>query len=203
MSIWTIRKQSLLTERILHDGYPAGHRAQLQEAGVPLRKGAIGIVVRNPFVGRFAGQEELVPAMEELRPIALEMAQELRDALGGEGAVETFGKGAVVGAMGELEHAAMWHAPGGAAVRAVLGDAKAMVPAAKKLGNVGAVLDIPLHYIHASMVRSHYDVVPFGIPDGPKPNELMFALGMSTGGRVQARLGGLARDDATGADGLT
>lgn len=80
----------------------------------------------------------------------------------------------------------MWHAPVGAAVRLALGEAKAQVPDAKKIGNLGATLDIVLHYVHASMVRSDYDVMPFCVPDGPKPNEMLLALAMSTGSRIHA-----------------
>ena len=155
MVAWNIRKHAILTERVFHDGGPRPDR--------PLYKGAIGIVVENPFVARFAPEDELVAAMEALRPIANAMVEELRDALGGAQGIETFGKGSIVGAMGEMEHAAMWHAPGGAAVRLCLGGAKAQVPAAKKIGNLGATLDIPLHHVHASMVRGHYDVMPFSI----------------------------------------
>lgn len=194
MFTWNYRKQSLLIERINHDGGPAVEPV--------LRKGAIGLVASNPFCGRFAETDELTIAMEALRPIANEMADELSSALGGMSKIETFGKGSVVGSSGELEHAAIWHAPGGAAVRNALGGAKAQVPAAKKMGNLGAVLDIPLHYIHASMVRSHYDVMPFSIADAPKPDELLFILVMSTGGRVHSRIGGLTKDEAIKDNGL-
>lgn len=194
MFTWNTRKRSLLIERINHDGGPSVDPA--------LRKGAVGLIVGNPFCHRFAETDELIVAMDALRPIANEMAEELCSALGGMSEIETFGKGSVVGTSGELEHAAIWHAPGGAAVRNVLGGAKAQVPAAKKMGNLGAVLDIPLHYVHASMVRSHYDVMPFSVADAPKPDELLFILTMSTGGRVHSRIGGLTKDEVKKDNGL-
>ena len=189
-----IRKTHLVIERVRHEGGPP--------VDPPLLKGAIAIVVKNPFAGRFASEVELIAWMEALRLHADEMGRELADALGGPKAVQSFGKGAIVGALGEIEHGAMWHGPGGAAARAALGGAKAQVPSSKKIGVVGAQLDIPLVYVHASMVRSHYDVVPLVVPDAPKPDEIVYALVMSTGGRIHARLGGLATKDTKGENGL-
>lgn len=190
-----IRKRMAIRETVYHDGGPG--QAQ------PLLKGASLAVVQNPFAGAFAEGAALRAWMEALRPLAADMAEELAASLGGAGRVETFGKGAIVGAMGEIEHAAIWHAPGGAAARDALGGAKAQVPSSKKIGGVGAQLDIPLHNVRASMVRSHYDVMPVAVPDGPKPAEIVFAIVMSTGPRIHARLGGLSADQATGETGLT
>lgn len=190
-----IRKRGLSVDRVFHEGGPV--------AETPLLKGAATVVVANPFAGRFVDGEALQGWMETLRPLARDMAEELAAALGGPSRVETFGKGAIVGASGELEHGAVWHAPGGAAVREALGGAKAQVPSSKKIGGIGAQVDIPLHYVHASMVRSHYDVMPVIVPDGPKPGEIVFALVMSTGGRIHARIGGLEKSAIKGDDGLT
>ena len=190
-----IRKRGLNINRVFHEGGPV--------VGDPLRKGATTAVVANPFVGRFADGAELQTWMEALRPLAHDMAEELVEALGGQTQIQTFGKGAIVGASGEIEHGAIWHAPGGAAVREALGGAKAQVPSSKKIGGIGAQVDIPLHYVHASMVRSHYDVMPVTVSDGPKPDEIVFALVMSTGSRIHARIGGLQKDDVKGLDGLT
>ncbi len=190
-----IRKRGLTIDRVFHESGPV--------ADTPLLKGAAVAVVANPFAGQFADGDALQNWMEALRPLAREMAEELVRALGGPAMVETFGKGAIIGAMGEIEHGAIWHAPGGAAVREALGGAKAQVPSSKKIGGIGAQLDIPLHYVHASMVRSHYDVMPVVVPDGPKPGEIVFALVMSTGGRIHARIGGLGVEDVKTGDGLT
>lgn len=195
MTSLNIRKRGLVVDRVFHEGGPA--------ESTPLLKGAVTAVLSNPFAGAFASGDALQTWMESLRPLARDMAEELVSALGGKALVQTFGKGAIVGAIGEIEHGAVWHAPGGAAVRDALGGAKAQVPSSKKIGTIGAQLDIPLHYVHASMVRSHYDVMPVVVPDGPKPDEIMFALVMSTGSRIHARIGGLAMVDAKTGDGLT
>jgi hypothetical protein len=187
-----VRKTQLTIDRVHHDG-GSGDTPQLLKA-------VNAAVISNPFAGRY--EPDLAPFMESLRALALGLANELVAALGGRERIETFGKGSIVGSMGELEHAAMWHTPGGAAAREALGGAKAQVPASKKIGALGTQLDIPLHYIHASMVRSHYDVMPLVVPDGPKPNEIVFALAMSTGGRIHARLGGLTKESAKGENGL-
>jgi hypothetical protein len=101
-----------------------------------------------------------------------------------------------------LEHGALWHAPGGYAMRAVLGDAKAIVPSAKKVGGVGARLDVPITHVNASYVRSHFDSMEVGLNDGPKADEMMVVLVMTTGPRIHARAGGLAVDAIKGEDGL-
>lgn len=193
MSEIVVRKIQLLTDRIFHDGGPP--------ASQPVVKGAIVAVVHNPFAGRY--EENLMAFMEALSPLAEDLAAELLASLGGDPmAIHGYGKGAIVGVAGELEHAALWHAPGGAGVRAVLGNPKAMVAATKKVGHVGAQIDIPTVHIHAALVRSHYDVVPVAVPDAPRPDEIAYALAMTTGGRVHARIGGLTLDGVVGEDGL-
>jgi hypothetical protein len=141
--------------------------------------------------------------MEDLKPLGLAMARKLLDALGGDPqSIEGYGKGAIVGAAGEVEHAALWHAPGGYSMREVLGGAKAIVPSTKKLGGPGTRLDIPVTHINASYVRSHFDSIEAGVPDAPKADEMVVVLVMTTGPRVHARAGGLAVADVKGEDGL-
>ncbi|MEK9526570.1 MAG: amino acid synthesis family protein, partial [Acidimicrobiaceae bacterium] len=141
--------------------------------------------------------------MTDVRPLADEMAIELRDALTAHGQeIETYGKGAIVGVSGELEIAAAWHVPAGAGLRAALGDPKAQVPSSKKIGALGSQVDIPLVHLHASYLRSHYDVEPVVVPDGPRPDEVIYALVMSTGARPAHRIGGFTIDDVNGDDGL-
>ena len=111
-------------------------------------------------------------------------------------------EGAIVGEAGELEHAALWHAPGGYSMREVLGGAKAIVPSTKKVGGPGTRLDVPVTHVNASYVRSHFDAIEVGIPDAPKANEMVVALVMTTGPRVHARAGGLAASEIKGEDGL-
>ncbi|TIU81546.1 MAG: amino acid synthesis family protein, partial [Mesorhizobium sp.] len=116
--------------------------------------------------------------------------------------IDGYGKGAIVGSAGELEHGALWHVPGGYAMRERLGDAKAIVPSAKKVGAFGARLDVPLGHINAAYVRSHFDAMEVGISDGPRPDEILFCLAMTCGPRVHNRMGGLAAGDIKAWDGL-
>ena len=116
--------------------------------------------------------------------------------------IEGYGKGAIVGAAGELEHGALWHVPGGYAMREVLGGAKAIVPSTKKVGAPGTTLDVPITHINASYVRSHFDAMEVRVPGAPAADEIVFILVMSTGARVHERVGGLRAADIKGDDGL-
>ena len=176
----------------MHEGGPV--------ASEPHRRGSIIAVIVNPFAGGYV--EEITDFMDDLKPLGLEMSNRLAAALGGIENTEGFGKGAIVGAAGELEHGALWHVPGGYAMRKLLGDAKAIVPSTKKVGAVGARLDIPITHINASCVRGHFDAMEVGCNDAPKAAELLLALVMSTGDRVHDRVGGLRIEDVKGEDGL-
>ena len=182
-------------------------RRTLRAAGAdlkrPHRHGSITAVLANPFAGSHATEAQIDEWMTDLRPLAGEMAIELRDALTADGEeIETYGKGAIVGVSGELEIAAAWHVPAGAGLRAALGDPKAQVPSSKKVGALGSQIDIPLVHLQASYLRSHYDVEPVVVPDGPRPDEVVYALVMSTGARPAHRIGGFTIDDVHGDDGL-
>ena len=187
-----VRKEILSVEEIFHEGGP--------RPATPLTRGAVLAIIKNPFAGRYV--EEITPFMDDLKPLGLAMAQKLVAALGGRGAVEGYGKGAIVGAAGELEHGALWHAPGGYGMREVLGGAKAIVPSTKKVGGPGTRLDIPVTHINASYVRSHFDSIEVGVADGPRADEILLALVMTTGARIHNRAGGLAAADIRGEDGL-
>jgi hypothetical protein len=188
-----IRKRLVTTEEIFHEGGPP--------ASSPLKRGAIVVVIRNPFAGRYV--EEIAGFMDDLKPLGLQMAKDLVVALGGDArAIEGYGKGAIVGAAGELEHGALWHVPGGYAMREILGDAKAIVPSTKKVGGLGTRLDVPVTHINASYVRSHFDAMEVGVPDGPKADEIALVLVMTTGPRIHARVGGLKASEIKGEDGL-
>ena len=131
------------------------------------------------------------------------MSRRLIDLLGGApSAIEAYGKASIVGEAGELEHGALWHVPGGYAMRELLGDAAAIVPSSKKIGGMGTRIDVPLHHINAAYVRSHFDGIEVGLPDGPKSDEIVFALAMSSGGRIHSRMGGLEAWNVKGDDGL-
>jgi hypothetical protein len=142
-------------------------------------------------------------AAEALTPLATTMSERLLGALGGDASrVEAFGKGAVVGEDGELEHAALWHVPAGTGLRRALGGGKAIIPSSKKVGAIGTRIDIPLHHKDAAYVRSHFSSMEVGVPDAPRRNEIVFVLAMTTGGRVHARVGGLEASAIQGEDGL-
>ena len=175
----------------------------------PLRRGAVMAVLTNPFAGRF--EPNILPMMEALNPLGLQMAQRLLDALAlPPEQIQSYGKGAIIGADGELEHGALWHVPGGYAMRELLGwkgdaaaykrgegasaqsgNALAIVPSTKKVGAPGATLDVPLTHINASYVRSHFDAIEVRVPGAPAADEIVFVLAMSAGARIHARVGGL------------
>jgi hypothetical protein len=189
----SVRKTVMIVEDIFHEGGP--RRAK------PLRRAAALAVIRNPFAGAFV--EDIAPFMADLNPLGLEMAKSLVTVLGGDlKTIEGYGKGAIVGSSGELEHGALWHVPGGYAMREVLGGAKAIVPSTKKVGGPGARLDVPLTHINASYVRSHFDAMEVGLADAPRADEIVLALVMTTGPRVHARVGGLKASEIKGEDGL-
>ena len=188
----------------------------------PLRRGAIAAVLTNPFAGRYEAQ--ILPMMEALNPVGIDMAQRLLAAMAVPAdRIEGYGKGAIVGAAGELEHGALWHVPGGYAMRELLGwkgDAKAyaagkgevktgqpgnalaIVPSTKKVGPPGAALDVPLTHINASYVRSHFDAIEVRVPGAPAADEVVYILTMSTGPRVHERVGGLRAADIAQWNGL-
>jgi hypothetical protein len=190
--LFTVRQRVLLIEDVYHEGGPSPIR--------PLRRAAALAVVANPFAGRY--EADLVGAMEALEPLGASMADELVAAFPSAEHVESYGKGAIVGEDGELEHGALWHVPGGYAMRRVMADALAIVPSAKKVGGPGTRLDVPLTHCDASYVRSHFDAMEVGIPSGPAPDELLLALVMTDGPRIHARMGGLQADQITERNGL-
>jgi hypothetical protein len=188
-----VRKKSICVEEIFHEGGPVVEK--------PLGRAAALAVIRNPFAGSYVASIDWF--MDDLKPLGLEMARKLVEALGGDAnAVEGYGKGAIVGSAGELEHGALWHMPGGYAMREVLGGAKAIVASTKKVGGPGTRLDVPITHINASYVRSHFDAMEVGMNDAPRFDEILLALVMTTGGRVHARVGGLRASEIKGEDGL-
>ena len=193
-------------------------------AAVPLRRGAIAAVLTNPFAGRYVA--DILPMMDALQPVGIDLAEKLRAAMDVPAErIESYGKGAIVGANGELEHGALWHVPGGYAMRELLGwkgdrnayaqgkgsatpatgqpaNALAIVPSTKKVGGPGATLDVPMTHINAAYVRSHFDAIEVRVPGSPLPDEIVFILVMSTGPRVHARVGGLKAADIAQWNGL-
>jgi len=192
MPDFILRKTALFLEDIHHDGGPPTDH--------PRRRAAIAALVANPFAGSYTA--DLQPAMEDLKPLGLMMTDRLIKAMGGDRGIDGYGKAAIAGADGELEHTALWHVPGGYAMRERLGTAKAIVPSAMKQGGIGTRIDVPLGHVNAAYVRSHFDAMEVGLPDGPRAGELLFVLAMSRGGRIHARMGGLAAEEVEGKDGL-
>ena len=204
MSLIDLRRVFTQVEDIHHEGGP--------RAAQPLRRGAIAAVLTNPYAGRY--ERDILPMMEALNPVGLDMARRLLAAMAvPAAAIQGYGKGAIIGAAGELEHGALWHVPGGYAMRELLGwkgdaaayakgissggqsgNALAIVPSTKKVGSPGATLDVPLTHINAAYVRSHFDAFEVRVPGAPRPDELVLILAMSCGPRVHARVGGLAAD---------
>jgi Amino acid synthesis len=187
-----LRKILLQVEEVRHDGGPVLDQ--------PIHRGWVAAIIANPYAGRY--EPDILPMMEALKPLGLDCSRRLLDALGGADRVEAYGKGAIVGANGEIEHGALWHVPGGYAMRELLGTALAIVPSTAKMGALGASIDIPLHHRNAAYVRSHFDAVTVTTPDGPRADEMVFILAMSTGGRPHARVGGLAAHEISKGDGL-
>ncbi len=168
----------------------------------PVRRAAAVAVIENPFAGRYVEDlAELMDVGEEMGKLLTERAVA---ALGIEGPrAEGYGKAALVGENGELEHAAaILHPKLGAPVRKVLGKGAALIPSSKKRGGPGAVLDIPLGHKDAAFVRSHFDGMEVRVNDAPRADEIMVALAVTAGGRPLPRVGGLTVGDIKGEDGL-
>jgi hypothetical protein len=210
-------------EDIFHEFGPVAAHPQL--------RGAIVAVLGNPYAGRY--EPDILPMMEALQPVGVRMAGLLLKAMGvGADRIESYGKGAIVGAAGELEHGALWHVPGGYAMRELHGwkgdpsayasgqsetrpaepseaqprqqpgNGLAIVPSTKKVGPPGASLDVPMTNINAAYVRSHFDAFEVRVPGAPLADEIAVILAMSTGPRVHARVGGLKAGDIAKWDGL-
>ncbi len=192
MSDLSVRKMVYSVEEIFHEGGPRPSHTLLRASAMA--------IIKNPFAGCYV--EKIQWFMEDLEPLGLKMAEKLISFLGGAGNVEGYGKGALIGEEGELEHGALWHAPGGYAMRQLIQPSNAIVPSTKKVVGVGGTFDVPITHINASYVRSHFDSMEVGLSDAPRKNELSLILVMSTGARIHNRAGGLAAADIEGKDGL-
>lgn len=158
-------------------------------ADVPLRKVAVIYVVENPYIGRYV--EDLSPLIEVSERIGAEMAADAVAALGG-AKVEGYGKGGVVGLAGEQEHAnALLTTTFANPIRDAIGGGKAWISSMTKVAAPGAVIDVPMNCKDDVYVRSHYDGMTLLIPDGPRPDEIALIFCLSTGARLNARVGGM------------
>lgn len=178
------------------------HREMGRAVEPPTRRAAAVAVIANPFAGIY--QEDLAQLMD--------VGAELGDLLGRRcvealaitpQAVESYGKAAMVGEAGELEHAAaILHPKLGGPLRAAVGGGAALVPSAKKMGGPGQTLDVPLGHKDAAYVRSHFDAMEVRLADAPRAGEILVAVAVTDAGRPLPRVGGLAKHDIRGEDGL-
>jgi len=168
----------------------------------PTRRAAAAAVIENPFAGKYA--EDLTELMEIGEELGSLLAERAVAALGIPGpTAESYGKAAAVGENGELEHAAaILHPKLGTPVRKVLGKGAALIPSSKKRGGPGVPLDIPLGHKDAAFVRSHFDGMEIRVNDAPRANEILVAIAITDSGRPLPRVGGLAKEQIKGADGL-
>lgn len=187
-----IRKIVTNVEEIRFEGF--------KELEKPIRKCSVAAVIQNPFAGEYV---EDLSELSEYGEYLGEYLTQIAVKTLGDVPVHSYGKGAIIGLNGELEHGgAILHPKLGKPMREVIGGGKAIIPSAKKVGPAGAGLDVPLHYKDAAFVRTHYDAMEVRIPDAPKANEIVVALVFTDGGRPHARIGGLQLDEIKGEDGL-
>lgn len=168
----------------------------------PTRK-AVGVaVIRNPFAGVY--QDDLSDLMDIGAELGGLLGEKCVAALGiTPEQAQSYGKAAMVGENGELEHAAaLLHPKMGAPLRKAVEKGAALVPSSKKMGGPGQDLDIPLGHKDAAYVRSHFDGVEIRMNDAPRANEILVAIAVTDSGRPLPRVGGLAHDEAEGKDGL-
>ncbi|MBP6564230.1 MAG: amino acid synthesis family protein [Burkholderiales bacterium] len=168
----------------------------------PTRRALAMAVIENPCAGRYVENlDELVAIGEELGGL---LGAKCVEALGiAPGAAQSYGKAAIVGEAGELEHAAaILHPKLGAPLRKAVEKGAALVPSAKKRGGLGAAIDVPLGHKDAAFVRSHFDAMEARVPDAPRPAEIVVAVVVTDSGRPHPRIGGLTVAEIKGEDGL-
>ena len=189
-----IRKTMTVTDEI--------HREMGHEINPPTRRAAAIAVIENPFAGRYV--EDLSLLMEIGAELGGFLGARAVAALGiAPSEIESYGKAALVGENGELEHAAaILHPKLGAPLRQAVGKGAALVPSSKKRGGPGQTLDIPLGHKDAAYVRSHFDGMEVMINDAPRSDEILVAIAVTDSGRPLPRVGGLEAKDAKGEDGL-
>ena len=178
-------------------------RKEMGQAVEPPTRRAVAIaVIENPYAGRYSESlHELVAIGEELGAL---LGQKAVAALGiAPGQAQSYGKAAIVGEAGELEHAAaILHPRLGAPLRAAVEKGAALVPSAKKRGTLGTAIDVPLGHKDAAFVRSHFDAVEARVSDAPRANEIVVAVAVTDSGRPLPRIGGLQVSEIKGEDGL-
>lgn len=173
-----------------------------QPVAPPTRRALAMAVIANPYAGRYAENlDELIAIGEELGAL---LGDKCIQALGiNPGDAQSYGKAAIVGEAGELEHAAaILHPKLGAPLRKAVEKGAALVPSSKKMGGLGTAIDVPLGHKDAAFVRSHFDAMEARVSDAPRANEIVVAVVVTDSGRPLARIGGLQIGDIVGTDGL-
>jgi len=178
------------------------HSEMGREISPPTRKAVAAAVIENPYAGQYV--EDLSPLMEVGAELGGLLGEKAVAALGiTPDQAESYGKAAMVGEDGELEHAAaLLHPKMGAPLRNAVEKGAALVPSSKKRGGPGQDLDVPLGHKDAAYVRSHFDGVELRLNDAPRRNEILVAIAVTDSGRPLPRVGGLTHEDAEGKDGL-
>lgn len=183
---YQVREWFGFVQEIVHEGGPV--QAQ------PLYKAVAGVVIANPFAGRWV--EDLSPLTTPSPSLGIALGARLLVLLGGN-SVEGYGKGGIAGINGDQDHVvACVTTVFGDAFREAIGGGAAWISSATKTASAGTSLDIPLAYKDDLYVRSHYDAVTVTVPDAPRSDELMICVAASTRGRIHQRVGGLSRDEA-------
>lgn len=178
------------------------HRESGRGINPATRKAAAIAVIANPFAGKYV--EDLAPLMEIGEELGGLLTRRAVAALGIEGGkAESYGKAAIVGENGELEHAAaILHPKMGKPVREVLVKGAALIPSAKKMGTIGTPIDVPLGHKDAAFVRTHFDGMEVRLADAPRADEILVAIVVTDSGRPLPRVGGLQKHEIKGEDGL-
>jgi len=173
-----------------------------QDVTPPTRRAVAIAVIENPYAGRYSENlDQLIAIGEELGAL---LGQKAVKALGIEpGQAQSYGKAAIVGENGELEHAAaILHPKLGAPLRVAVEKGAALVPSAKKRGTLGTAIDVPLGHKDAAFVRSHFDAIEARVSDAPRADEIVVAVAVTDSGRPLPRIGGLQHAEIKGEDGL-
>jgi hypothetical protein len=179
---------------------------EMGQAVVPPARRALAMaVIENPFAGRYVENlDELMAIGEELGGLLGERCMQALVSLGmAPDAAQSYGKAAIVGEAGELEHAAaILHPKLGTPLRLAVKKGAALVPSSKKRGGLGTAIDVPLGHKDAAYVRSHFDAMEARVADAPRANEIVVAVVVTASGRPLARVGGLQSQEIKGEDGL-
>lgn len=189
-----IRKVVVVVEEVRADGQKALEK--------PIMKCSASAVIKNPFAGKYI--EDLSELTDVGEYLGGYLTQKAVEAMGIAPAdAHSYGKGAIIGVDGELEHgAAILHPKLGKPMREAINGGKAIIPSAKKLGGPGTSLDVPVHYKDAAFVRTHYDAMEVRLHDAPKADEIVVSVVVTSGGRPHPRIGGLQIHEIKGEDGL-